>query len=102
MIVTTTDTVPGHQIGEVLGVVRGSSMQGLATILSSFTDPRRIQQMLTELHGLEEASVASLVERAEEMGAEAIIGLRYAPTAFEYDNALKYHVLAYGTAVKLA
>jgi uncharacterized protein YbjQ (UPF0145 family) len=102
MIVTTTDTVPGHQIGEVLGVVRGSAMQGMATILSSFTDPRRIQQMLGDLRGLEEAAVASMIETAEVMGADAIIGIRYAPTAFEYDNALKYHVLVFGTAVKLA
>jgi uncharacterized protein YbjQ (UPF0145 family) len=102
MIVTTTEGVPGHQIGEVLGIVRGASMQGMATILSSFTDPRRIQQMLGDLFTLEENAVALMVERAEEMGADAIIGFRYAPSAYEYENALKYHILVFGTAVKFA
>jgi uncharacterized protein YbjQ (UPF0145 family) len=52
--------------------------------------------------GQEDAAISSMVERAEEMGADAIIGTRLAPTAFEYDNALKFHVTAYGTAVKLS
>jgi uncharacterized protein YbjQ (UPF0145 family) len=102
MIVTTTENVPGRQTAEVLGIVRGSAMQGMATILSSFTDPRRIEQMLGDLFTLEERSFASMVERAEELGADAIVGFRFGPSAYEYENALKYHILAYGTAVKLS
>lgn len=102
MIISTTDNVPGREIKEILGVVRGASMQGLATILSSFTDPRRVQQMLAEIHTVEETALAELVERAEEMGADAVISIRFNPTPYEYDNALKYHILVYGTAVKLA
>jgi len=102
MIITTTDGVPGRQVSEVLGNVRGGGMQGCATMLSSFTDPRRVSQMLTEFFTQEELALSTMVERAEELGADAIIGLRFGPSAFEYDNALKYHVLAYGTAVKLS
>jgi uncharacterized protein YbjQ (UPF0145 family) len=101
MIVTTTEGVPGRQVGEVLGVVRGASMMGLATLLTSFTDPRRIEQMLGDLFGQEELAIAMMTERAEELGADAIIGLRMNPSAFEHENALKYHVMVYGTAVKL-
>lgn len=77
-------------------------MQGCATILSSFTDPRRVAQMLDDLRGLEDAAIRDMQERAEAMGADAVVGFRLAPTAYEYDNALKYHVTVYGTAVKLA
>jgi len=101
MIITTSDVVPGRQTGEVLGVVRGASMQGLVTILSSFTDPRRVEQMLADTREVEEKALAEMTERAEELGADAIMGLRVVPTAYEYDNAFKYHCLVYGTAVKL-
>ena len=102
MILTTTDSVPGRQIAEVLGIVRGSYMHGSATILSSFTDPRRVEQMLDELREDEDRAFEQLTERAKELGADAVIGLRIAPDVFEYDNALKHRVIIYGTAVKLA
>jgi uncharacterized protein YbjQ (UPF0145 family) len=102
MIITTTEGVPGRQVAEVLGNVRGAAMMGCATMLSSFTDPRRVTQMLNDLFGQEELATEAMIERAEEIGADAIIGLRIAPSAFEFDNALKYHVLVCGTAVKLS
>lgn len=101
MIISTTEGVPGRPVSEVLGLVRGSSMMGCSTILSSFTDPRRIQQMMTDLVGQEDAAISTMTERAEEVGADAIIGFNITATAYEYDNALKYHVTVYGTAVKL-
>ncbi len=101
MILTTMDHVPGREITEVLGLVRGNQMRGFATILSSFTDPSRLMTMNAELREVEDGATENLIQQAIEMGADAVIGVRISSTAFEYDNALKYQATMYGTAVKL-
>ena len=101
MLSTTTNYVPGREIEEVLEIVRGFSMKGFATILSSFTDPARLRTMNREVLEIERDAFAELVRNAEEIGADAIIGIRLTPSSFEYDNALKYQATVYGTAVKL-
>lgn len=101
MISTTTDNVPGYEIAEILELVRGFSMKGFATILSSFTDPMRLRSMNNEVLEIEREAYADMVKHAEALGADAIIGIRLTPSSFEYDNALKYQATVYGTAVKL-
>ena len=77
MIVTTTDTVPGHKITRIHGVVRGY------TELSTESRERAEKRMKSE---------------AKSMGADAIVGVRFM-TADDSDGATE--VLAYGTAVSL-
>ncbi len=101
MIATTTDSVPGYEVTEALDIVRGFSMHGFATILSSFTDPARLKSMNAEVLEIEREAFTDMVENAEELGADAIIGIRLTPSSFEYDNALKYQATVYGTAVKI-
>jgi len=101
MILVTTDHVPGREIAEVIGVVKGYSMYGFATILSSFTDPMRIASMIEEARENEEIALAELETRAEDMEADAVVGLRFAPSFYENENALKHVAVCYGTAVKL-
>ncbi len=101
MIATTTDTIPGYEITEVLEIVRGFSMRGFPTILSSFTDPSRLRQMCEEVLDIERDAYGDLVKHAEKLGADAVIGVNLSPTAFEYDNALKYQATVFGTAVKI-
>ena len=101
MLSTTTYTVPGHEIIEILDIVRGFDMKGFPTILSSFTDPARLRQMCVEVLEIERAAYGDMVKHAEEVGADAIVGVRLTPSSFEYDNALKYQATVYGTAVKL-
>jgi uncharacterized protein YbjQ (UPF0145 family) len=100
-ISTTTDTIPGHEIVEILDIVRGFDMKGFPTILSSFTDPARLRQMCEEVLEIERAAYRDMVKHAEEAGADAVVAVRLTPSSFEYDNALKYQATVYGTAVKL-
>ena len=104
MIVTTGIEVQGKQIVEYLGVVRGIVVR--ATGLG-----RGIIGGLKSLAGgnIEEWSVVCeaarmeafnrLVQHAHEIGADAIIGMRYDATEFTQGST---EVLAYGTAVRLS
>jgi uncharacterized protein YbjQ (UPF0145 family) len=101
MITTTTDFIPGREIDEILGVVHGFSMRGFATILSSFTDPSRIKTMVGEAMEVKNDAWEDMLQQAAALGADAVICIRFAPSSFEYDNALKFESTAYGTAVRL-
>jgi len=101
MLSTTTESLPGYEIVEVLEIVRGFSMRGFPTILSSFTDPSRLKDMCDEVLEIERDAYTDMVGHAEGLGADAILGVTLAPSSFEYDNALKYQATVYGTAVKV-
>jgi uncharacterized protein YbjQ (UPF0145 family) len=102
MMVATTDTIPGREVKEVLGVVFGSCVQmkhvgkdlramGRSVIGGEST-------AYTEL--VEEArrtAMNRMIEDAEKLGADAIIGMRYA-TAQTMQGAAE--IIAFGTAVK--
>ena len=102
MMVTTTDNIPGREVKEVLGIVFGSCVQtkhlgkdiraGLRSIIGGET------KAYTEL--LEEArrtAMQRMIEEAEKLGAEAIVGMRYA-TAQTMRGAAE--IIAFGTAVR--
>lgn len=103
MIVTTGFDIQGKQVTQYLGVVRGIVVR--ATGLG-----RGIIGGIKSLAGgnIEEWSVVCeqarmeafnrLVQHAHEIGADAIIGMRYDATEFSQGST---EVLAYGTAVKL-
>jgi len=59
MITTTTDTVPGREIVKIIGVVQASKTAWL-------TDDRA-----------RKGALRKLISRAESMGADAIIGIKY-------------------------
>ncbi len=102
MMVTTTDNIPGREVKEVLGIVFGSCVQtkhlgkdiraGLRSIIGGET------KAYTEL--LEEArrtAMQRMIEEAEKLGADAIVGMRYA-TAQTMRGAAE--IIAFGTAVR--
>jgi len=102
MIVATTDTLPGREIVEVLGVVFGSCVQTKhigkdlraagRTIIGGESKP------YTEL--MEEArrtAMQRMIEEAEKLDAHAIVGMRYA-TAQTMRGAAE--IIAFGTAVR--
>ena len=76
MIITTTETIPGSTIKEVLGVFEGDFLMSK----NIGSDTKR------------------MVEEAKKLGADAIIGMRYGSSAI---MASASEILAYGTAVKL-
>jgi uncharacterized protein YbjQ (UPF0145 family) len=103
MLVATTNEIPGYQITQNLGVVRGVTVRSRSAlgniggaIQSFFGGNISIYTSLAE-HARQEA-YDLLVEHARQAGADAVVGMRY-----DANDILEgiTEVLAYGTAVKL-
>ncbi len=101
MLIVTTNDAPGHRVVKTLGLVRGITVRS-RNALSDMVGG--LQSMLGGRVGayvkLAEASRAEalqeLVDHAQAMGANAVIGMRY--EANEIMEGVT-EVLAYGTAV---
>ncbi|ELZ86003.1 hypothetical protein C453_09308 [Haloferax elongans ATCC BAA-1513] len=104
MIVTTTETIAGEEITETLGAVRGNTIrarnvgrditQGLRNIVGG--ELKSYTGLMTDART---EATDRMVEEAEEMGADAVVGVRYVTSEVAQGAA---EILAYGTAVKLA
>ncbi len=106
LIVTTGGTVEGVPVAEYLGVVRGlvvrvpTFRQGLQALGSALSGNLQAgAEMYAEVCETARAQAYQrMVEHADQLGADAIIAMRYDATDVG-DSATE--VLAYGTAVKL-
>ncbi len=101
MIVTTTNDLPGHRIVKVHGVVRGITVRSRSVvgniggaIQSIFGGNLSVYTNLAETARKEAYDL--MVAHAEEVGATAIVAMRY--DANEIMDGIT-EVLAYGTAV---
>jgi uncharacterized protein YbjQ (UPF0145 family) len=103
MIVTTGNDVAGYTITEYLGVVRGlivrspTIMQGISGGLKQFIGGN-IESYAEACEIARKEAYDRLVLHAQEIGADAVIAMRY--DAAEFTSGVT-EVLAYGTAVKL-
>jgi len=103
MILTTSDQIPGQQIKETLGLVKGNTIRakhigkdilaGLRSIVGG-----EIKEYVEALSDAREEAVKRMVKDAEEMGAEAIVAVRFTTSQVMAGAA---ELLVYGTAVKL-
>lgn len=103
MITVTTDSIPGREIVEAIGVVRGSTirakhvgkdiMAGLRMLVGG--EVKEYTEMLTEARN---ESMRRMEAQAEKLGADAVVNLRYMTSQVMTGAA---EMLAYGTAVKL-
>ncbi len=103
MLMTSSDSVPGREIGETLGLVTANAVRarhvgrdilaGLRNIVGGEIGAYR--QLLVESR---EQALERLEEQAEALGADAIVALRLS-TAEVMQGAAE--ILVYGTAVKL-
>lgn len=103
MITTTTDNIPGKQVSEILGVVKGSTIQskhigsdigaGLKQIIGG--ELKGYSKMIAKAR---EQAIERMTEEAKALDADAIICMRLTTSAVMAQAA---EVLAYGTAVKL-
>lgn len=103
MIIVNTDFVPGRNVKEALGLVRGSTIRakhigkdilaGLRTLVGG--EIKEYTEMLVESRN---ESVRRLEAQAERMGADAVINVRFVTSQVMSGAA---ELLAYGTAVKL-
>ena len=101
MIIITTDEIAGKRVVRTLGLVKGNTirarhigkdiMAGLRGIVGG--EIVEYTKMMAEAR---EEAMARLIEDAEAMGANAVVGLRFS-TSLVMQNASE--ILAYGTAV---
>jgi uncharacterized protein YbjQ (UPF0145 family) len=103
MIVTSGNEVTGHSISKYVGIVRGivvrspNIAQGLLGGLKQIIGGN-IESYAQVCELAREEAYQRMVRHAQEMGADAVIGMRYDATEFAQGVT---EVLAYGTAVKL-
>lgn len=103
MIIVNTDFVTGREIKEILGLVRGNTIQaksigkdikaGLRNIAGG--EIKEYTEMLAEAR---EVALKRMEEKAKNLGADAVINTRFMTSAIMGGAA---EILAYGTAVKL-
>lgn len=106
MILSTTFDVPGRTIAQNLGLARGNVVRGRSigrNIVASFRmlvggEIHEYTKLMAESR---EQALDRLVEHAQSLGADAVIGLRFNATEAGAQTPAT-EVLAYGTAVKLA
>ena len=101
MILVNTDYISGKTL-EMLGLVKGSTIQSKHVgkdITQSFKtlvggELTAYTEMMNDARAL---ATKRMVQEAEAMGADAIVGVRYGSAAVMQAAA---EVMAYGTAVK--
>ena len=104
MLLLNIDYVPGRDIAEALGIVKGTTVQsknfgrdfmaGMKTLVGG--EIVGYTEMLTEARQI---ATKRMVDEAENLGADAVINVRYSSSSIMQGAA---EVVAYGTAVRLA
>ena len=103
MIFSTTETIPGKNITEVIGVVTGNVVQskhigrdfmaGLKSIVGG--EIRGYTEMLTDAR---DVAIQRMVQSAQEKGANAIVGIRFTTSAIMDGSS---EIMVFGTAVNV-
>ena len=101
MLIVTTESIPGKEIIEVKGLVKGSTVRSKnigKDIGSSFKnlvggELNSYNEMLTEARQI---AIGRMVEDAKAQGANAIVGIRLMSSSVMAGAA---EMVAYGTAV---
>ena len=104
MLLLNIDYVPGREIAEALGIVKGTTVQsknvgrdfmaGMKTLVGG--EIVGYTEMLTEARQI---AMKRMVDEAAELGADAVINIRFSSSSIMQGAA---EVVAYGTAVRLA
>jgi len=103
MIVVTAETIAGKTIKETLGVVRGNTIRARHVgkdILAGFRHMigGEISEYTKLMGESREQALDRMIQQAEQMGANAIVCLRFTTSTLMGGAA---ELLAYGTAVIL-
>lgn len=103
MILSTTFTVPGREITEIAGLVRGSTVRarhvgrdivaGLKNIVGG-----EIEEYTKLQAEAREEALQRMIADAQRLGADAIVGINISTAMISRGAA---ELLMYGTAVKL-
>lgn len=101
MILVTTDGIEGKRIKRVLGLVRGNSIRARnigRDLLAEFKNITggEIHEYTKLMAESREQSLDRMRQEAAELGANAIVGVRFATTSITKGAS---ELLVYGTAV---
>lgn len=101
MLLVNTDYITGKEL-EVLGIVKGSIVQtknfgkdfmaGIKTLVGG-----EVKEYTDMFNQARQIAVKRMVDEAQELGADAVVNVRYASSSVMQGAA---EVIAYGTAVK--
>ena len=102
-MIVTTDEIPGREIEEVLGIVMANSVRAKhlgRDIMAGFRNIAggEITEYTKLLAESRELAMRRMSERAESMGANAIVGVRFITAGIASGAS---EILAYGTAVRI-
>jgi uncharacterized protein YbjQ (UPF0145 family) len=103
MIVVTTESVAGRRIARTLGIVKGNTVRArdvgsdFLAFLKNLVGGE-VQEYTEVIAQAREQAQDRMVERAAELGANGIVGLRFSTTYVTRGTA---EIMAYGTAVIL-
>ena len=104
MITVNTETIPGRDITQVLGIARGSTVRarnigrdifaGLKNIIGG-----EISEYTQLMADSREQAFQRMVDDAKRLGADAVVNVRFTTSQVMQGCS---EILAYGTAVKLS
>lgn len=104
IITTNTETIPGREITEQLGLVRGNTVRArhigsdIGASLKSLVGGE-IKGYVKVMTQARNEATEEMLSEAKELGADAVVNVRYATSQVMPQAA---EILAYGTAVKIA
>jgi uncharacterized protein YbjQ (UPF0145 family) len=103
VIISNTETIPGHNIQKFFGVVSGSTvrskhigrdlMAGLKNIIGG--ELKGYTELLQESR---DDALARMIKEAESLGANAVVNVRFQTSSIAQGAA---ELFAYGTAVQV-
>ena len=103
MLIVNTDTIPGKEIYNVLGLVKGNTIRaknigrdigaGLKSLVGG--ELKDYTKMISEAR---EEAMNRMAEEAQQLGANAVVNVRFSTSHVMGSTA---EILAYGTAVKI-
>jgi len=104
MIVTNTESVPGRETEEILGMVRGNTVRA-RNVGRDITQSVRnlaggeLKAYTTLMSDSRDEALSRMESEADELGADAIVDVRFVTSGVAGNAA---ELLAYGTAVRLS
>lgn len=101
MVLSTTQEIANAKIVKTLGIVRGSTVRARNFVSDMFAGIKmtiggEISQYTKLLADAREQALQRMIEDAQRLGANAVIGLRFGTSQVMQGTA---EILAYGTAV---
>lgn len=103
MLISTTDSIAGHDVVTTLGMVRGAATR-TRSLFKDITEWFRnlvgaeLEHYTKMLAEAREQAIERMIADARRLGADAIVGVQLATNHVASGAA---EILAYGTAVKL-